>query len=109
MFDGRKDGNGTVLSDYGSIENAYFYLNCNRADEPPEDEEPLEGHSNLYAMKFENGEQVTFGYAENEPVTAKAKIDKNGVFENKTITWTINYTPWQNPTEADEVGMDAPL
>lgn len=109
MFDGRKDGNETVLSDYGSIENAYFYLNCNRADEPPEDEEPLEGHSNLYAMKFENGEQVTFGYAENEPVTAKAKIDKNGVFENKTITWTINYTPWQNPTEADEVGMDAPF
>ena len=71
-FDANPDGTGTVLSGYGELDNAFFYLNCNRADQVPAGESPIEGNSNLYAMKFENNEQITFGYAENEPVTAKA-------------------------------------
>lgn len=105
-FYAKPDGNGTILSDYGELNNAYFYLNCNRANDIPADETPIAGHSNLYAMKFENNAQLTFGYAENEPVTAKAQISKGGSLTDKTITWTINYTPWQNPTEGDGVTLD---
>lgn len=108
-FDAGKDGSGTVLSELGGIENAYFYLDCGRADAPPAGEPPLEGHSNLYAMKFETGEQIHFGYAENEPITAKAQINKDGDLKDKTITWSIDYTPWQNPAEDDGVTMDTPF
>lgn len=108
-FDAGKDGSGTVLSELGGIENAYFYLDCGRADAPPAGEPPLEGHNNLYAMKFETGEQIYFGYAENEPITAKAQINKDGDLKDKTITWSIDYTPWQNPAEDDGVAMDTPF
>ena len=60
-------------------------------------------------MKFENNEQITFGYAENEPVTAKAQINKDGKLQDKTITWTINYTPWQNPAASDPVTLETPF
>ena len=109
IFDAKSDGSDTVLSDYGELNNAFFYLNCNRADQVPTGESPIEGNSNLYAMKFENNEQITFGYAENEPVTAKAQINKDGKLQDKTITWTINYTPWQNPAASDPVTLETPF
>ena len=108
-FDAKADGNGTILSDYGELQDAYFYLICGRAGDPPSGEIPIEGHSNLYAMKFENGGQLHFGYAENEPVTAKAQISKDGSLTDKTITWEIAYTPWQNPAPNDPVALDTPF
>lgn len=106
IFDAKADG-GTVLSEYGSLENAYFYLNCHRADDPPAGEKPVEGQSNLYVLKYENNKQIQFGYAEKEPLTAKAEIQKGGALQNRTITWTIAYTPWQNPSAGDGVTMDS--
>lgn len=97
------DDGDTVLSDSGGLEKAYFYLNCSRAAQVPETEPPIEGHSNLYVMKFENEEQLRFGYAENQPVTAEAHIKKGGSLSDKTITWEILYTPWQNPCPDDPV------
>ena len=108
-FYAKSDSPDTVLSEYGELNNAFFYLNCNRADQVPTGESPIEGNSNLYAMKFENNEQITFGYAENEPVTAKAQINKDGKLQDKTITWTINYTPWQNPAASDPVTLETPF
>lgn len=108
-FDAKSDGSGTVLSEYSELNNAFFYLNCNRAGAVPAGESPIEGNSNLYAMKFENVSELRFGYAENEPVTAKAKINKGGKLQDKTITWTINYTPWQNPAASDPVTLDTPF
>ena len=109
IFRKKENSNDTVLSDYGELNNAYFYLNCSRAGTVPDSESPIEGHSNLYAMKFENNKQLHFGYAENEPVTAKAQIKKGGSLTDKTITWTISYTPWQNPTIDDVVTLDTPF
>lgn len=104
-----EDGTGTVLSDNEALNNAYFYLDCTRAAGPGDDP-PVEGHSNLYAMKFENTDKTLhFGYAENEPVNAKAKIQKGGGLTGRTITWTIDYTPWQNPSAADPVTADTPF
>lgn len=109
MFRAKDDGSDTVLSEYGELENAYFYLNCQRASEVPKGEAPIDGKNNLYAMKFENSTELEFGYAENEPVTAEAKIGKGGELENKTITWSINYTPWQNPSGKDGITLDTPM
>ncbi len=106
-FSPNANGSGTLLSEYGELHNAYFYLNCRRADVPPED--TLPGESNLYAVKYENGEQLHFGYAEREPVTAKAQIRKSGSLTDKTITWAIDYTPWQNPTKEEGLTMDTPF
>lgn len=104
VFDAKENSTDTVLSDYGELKNAYFYLNCGRAATPPE--QPVEGYSNRYAMKFENEEhQIQFGYKENEPVTSKAKIEKGGRLSDKIITWDIDYTPWQNPSADDGVTM----
>lgn len=103
------DNNPTIIQKYGGISNAFFYLDCNRAADPPAGGPPLEGHGNLYAMKFENGEQLAFGYAENEPVSTTAQIAKNGSLKDKTITWSINYTPWQNPSAQDPVTLDTPF
>ena len=105
VFDAAGDGSGTVLSEYGQLQDAYFYLNCGRAGEPPEEEKPIDGKSNLYAMKFESGEILKFGYAEREPVEAAAQVKKSGSLSGKTITWTIEYTPWQNPS-GGELTMD---
>lgn len=103
------DEGDTVLSDSGGLEGAYFYLNCSRAAQVPGTEQPVEGKSNLYAMKFENGEQLLFGYAENQPITAKALITKKGSLSDRTITWNIDYTPWQNPSPGDPVTQDTPF
>lgn len=108
-FDAKSDGSGTVLSEYGELNNAFFYLNCNRAGAVPAGESPIEGNSNLYAMKFENVSELRFGYAENEPVSAKAQINKGGKLQDKTIIWTIDYTPWQNPDASDPVTLDTPF
>lgn len=109
-FDAKTDGSGkTVLSDYDELNNAFFYLNCGRADTVPPGQSPIEGNSNLYAMKFENNELLRFGYAENEPVEAKAQVKKGGGLTDRTITWTIDYTPWQNPSAADGIAMDTPF
>lgn len=111
-FSAKADGSGTVLSKIGGLTGAYFYLRqCRRAVSPPAGESPIEG-KNLYAMKFENGEKLHFGYAELEPVTAEAKIEKSGKQQDKTptVTWTINYTPWQNPSaEHSDITMDTPF
>ncbi len=109
VFDEKPDGGGTVLSDYGGLLNANFYLECRRAGQPPEGESPVPGYNNLYAIKFETGDELYFGYQENEPVTAKATIDKRGSFQDKTITWEIDYTPWQNPTSEDPVTANTPF
>lgn len=106
VFDEKQDGSGTVLSDYGSLLDANFYLECSRADQPPDDESPIPGHNNLYAMKFETGAELHFGYWEKDPVTGKATIDKRGSFQDKRITWEIDYTPWQNPAPDDPVTAD---
>lgn len=104
-----REGNGTVLAEYDELLGAYFYLDCGRAPEPPEDEPPAEQACNRYVMKFENGEALSFGYAEDEPVWSKAKLAKNGSVSNKSITWTIDYTPWQNPKPEDGVSADMPF
>lgn len=68
----------SITLHYGELNNAYFYLSCNRADDVPAGATEEEKNNNLYAMKLENGKQLTFGYAENEPVTAEAIIEKGG-------------------------------
>lgn len=103
------DGNATVLSKYGELEGAYFYLDCRRVETVPSTEKPIEGNSNLYAMKFEDGSELEFGYAEHKPVEAEAEISKKGSLTDKTITWTIDYTPWQNPGPDDKVDLDTPF
>lgn len=105
------DTDGTLLLGSDGILNAYFYLNCNRANDVPADETPIDGNSNLYAMKFETTPETSlhFSYAENEPVSAKAQINKSGSLTDKTITWTIDYTPWQNPAEGDDVTLETPF
>ncbi len=108
-FDGKPDGSGAVLSDYDELANAYFYLNCARAAAPPQGELPVAGSGHLYVMKFEDGGQQAFGYAELMPVETKAQIQKGGNLRDKTITWTIRYTPWQNPSAADGVDMTTPF
>lgn len=97
----------TVISHYGGLYNADLSLNCFRSADVPDTERPIEGHDNLYAIKFENTDQeLLFGYAENEPVTAKAQLSKSGSLTDKNITWTVDYTPWQNPAENDGVTLD---
>lgn len=96
----------TVISEQGGLEKAYFYLDCTRAEDVPEGECPIEGCDNRYVMKFESRELAFFGYAEHEPVTAQAEIEKKGVLNGKTITWSIEYTPWQNPAAGDGVTED---
>ncbi len=108
-FTGKEDGSGTVLSELGELQDAFFYLQCRRAEDPPETETPVEGKENLYAMKFENGEELLFGYAELERTEAKAKIEKGGDLRDKTIVWTIDYTPWQNPGEETGITSDTPF
>lgn len=110
MFTRKEDGSGTVLSDYadsGGLEDVYFYLNCSRSGKPPLGEDPIDGNNNLYAMKFENGTEIKFGYAEYEPVTEKAQMEKSGSLADNMVTWHIEYTPWQNPSAADGVSMDS--
>lgn len=102
--------NKTVLSGFagdGGISGAYFYLNCRRADDPPENEQPIQGSDNLYLMKFENGSQFQFGYAENKPAAAEAQVQKGASLTDDRIKWKIEYTPWQNPSDADDVTMDS--
>lgn len=107
LFEG--DANGTFLAAFleengvGDLEGTYFYLDCNRAKDLPADASPIEGKDNLYVMKFENNSELQFGYAELERAEAKAKIVKKGGLQDKTITWKIDYTPWQNP---DSDGTD---
>lgn len=105
-FKQKDDSTDTVLSDFNGLNGAYFYVDCSRADAPPADELPINGEKNLYAMKFENGKQLCFGYAENEPIEAKAQIQKEGVLSGKTITWTITHIPWQNPSEDTGINME---
>lgn len=103
QFKAGADGSGTYLATFlaengvGDLEGTYFYLDCNRAKDLPADASPVEGKDNLYAMKFENNSELRFGYAELERAEAKAKIVKKGGLQDKTITWKIDYTPWQNP------------
>lgn len=108
-------GKGTVLSEVLSefgdeLRGAYFYLECGRAAEPPENEPPAGQACNRYVMNFENGEKLIFGYEEDEPVWSKADIKKtNQGVQNKKITWTIAYTPWQNPKAEDGVSLHTPF
>ncbi len=105
-FQMNAEGSGTVLSEYDELNGAYFYLHCGRAPAPPESEPPMEEAANRYIMRFENGEHLVFGYEENEPVQAKARIQKHGNTAGKTIIWEIAYTPWQNPAAEDGVTPD---
>lgn len=113
-FLAKRDGNGNatlVLLEWMS-DNGFageFHLGCGRAAKVPDGEDPVEEGRNLYAMKFESGGELLFGYAENEPATARAKIEKGGSRQDKTITWTIRYTPWQNPGPDDGVALDTPF
>lgn len=91
------DGSGTVLKKLlteNGMEDfqGYFYLKCGRAKNPPAEEE-----ENRYTMEIEGKELFSFGYQELERSEEKAKIIKGGSLQGKTITWTIDYTPWQNP------------
>ncbi len=69
----------------------------------------MEGKDNLYVIKFENGKELLFGYAELERTEAKAKIEKGGSLRDKTIVWTIDYTPWQNPAGETGLTSDTPF
>lgn len=106
----KDNGNGgTVIGDYGEIYDAYFYLDCGRAGKVPDGEQPIEGKTNLYVMTFESGDELYFGYAENAPLIQEAEIKKeakmseDAVMSGRRITWTITYTPWQNPSGEDGV------
>ena len=101
----KDNGNGgTVIGDCGEIHDAYFYLDCGRAGKVPDGEQPIEGETNLYVMTFESGDELCFGYAENAPLIQKAEIKKeakmsgDAAMSGRRITWTITYTPWQNPS-----------
>lgn len=112
-----------TLSDYDGLNNAYFYLTCNRAGNVPAGATEEEKENNLYAMNFENGQKLQFGYEEHkpgepdkppiepeEPKSVPAQINnKKGERQDKTITWTIDYTPWQNPAEGDGVTLNTPF
>lgn len=113
-FSAKTDGSGNtklVLSDWMDPDGfaGEFHLGCGRAAKAPDGEKPVEEGRNLYAMKFESGGELLFGYAENEPATARAKIEKGGSRQDKTITWTIHYTPWQNPGPDDGVALNTPF
>lgn len=109
VFSGNADGSGTVLSEYGGIKDAFFYLNCHRAGAVPPGEVPIEGQNNLYAIKFENNTQLTFGYAEDEVVEARALVEKNGSLTDRRVAWTIDYTPWQNPSGKEGITESTPF
>ena len=111
-----------TLSDYAGLNDAYFYLTCNRAGTVPAGATEEEKKNNLYTMNFENGTQLKFGYEENkpsepedppgpsQPTSVKAQINsKSGSLNDKTIIWTTDYTPWQNPAEGDGVTLDTPF
>lgn len=102
MFKENANG-GTVIGDCGGISDAYFYLDCERSREVPDDEVPIEGKTNLYKMIFENGDELCFGYAENAPFINKAEVGKYASLKDRRITWKIEYTPWQNPSGEDGV------
>lgn len=110
-----KDGSSVpgdlVLADHVEdlLGTLNFYLSCYRAGTVPKGETSIAGQVNRYAMKFEDGGELVFGYAENEPLTAKAQIDKQGGYKDKIITWEIDYTPWQNPDGEDNVILDTPF
>lgn len=91
---------------FGGLEDAYFYLGCKRADTVPPGATAEEKENNRYGLKFENGEMLYFGYYELEPVTQRAKLTKKGEVAEDTITWTLDYTPWQNPSGAEDVTAD---
>lgn len=96
------------------LTGAYLDLRCTRADNVPENEHPIAGESNRYAMIVEERQLLKFGYAENEPLNAAAVLRKGGSGPaDKTITWTISYTPWQNPSASDlekyQVDQDTPF
>lgn len=115
-FLGKADG-GTVLSELAGdgegLSGGWFDLTCSRVENVPDSAAQDEKDRNLYAMKFETTPEtfLSFGYAENEPVTAKAVIKKDGKYEStdKTITWEIAYTPWQNPDGSEGVAPETPF
>lgn len=103
------DSSKTVVSEYEGVEDAHFYLECGRAKNPPAASEGEDSSNNRFLIKFENGEQLPFGYWELVPVYADAKLKKSGNRDGemaKTITWSIDYTPMQNP-EKGEGGIAA--
>lgn len=55
------------------LTGAYLDLGCTRADNVPENEHPIAGESNRYAMIVEETPLFNFGYAENEPLNAAAQ------------------------------------
>lgn len=108
IFKADESGTGTVLAklltenDIDSFQGT-FYLQCGRAAEPPDLNE-----ENRYTMEVEGRDLFTFGYKEKERTERKAAVKKNGSLTGKTITWTIEYTPWQNPNPAgpDQIAAD---
>lgn len=91
------DNSKTVISDYDPF-TFDLWLECTLAGIPGEKNE-----NNRYEIDLGNGKTLTFGYAEDEPQHQKATIEKTGVVTGSMITWTIQYTPWQNPSASDSV------
>lgn len=96
-FKANEDGSGTALAKLladNDLEDfqGNFYLQCGRAEAPPETKE-----DNRYTMEVEGRELFSFGYKELERTEKKAEIEKKGSLQGRTVTWTIQYTPWQNP------------
>lgn len=96
-------------TDLEGFDGAFFYLQCGRADEPPEDASPVEGEDNLYVMKLEGKDRLLFGYAELERSETEAEVEKEGEQDGGIITWTVSYVPWQNPGEDTELTPDTPF
>lgn len=105
-FAANEDGSGTVLAklladnDMEEFQGD-FYLQCSRAEKPPAEEE-----ENRYTMAVEGRELFSFGYKELERTEKEAEIEKEGSLQGRTVTWTIKYTPWQNPDGTRGIAED---
>ena len=96
-FKAGEGGSGTALAKLladNDLEDFQgdFHLQCGRAVTPPELND-----ENRYTMEVEGRELFSFGYKERERTEKKAEIKKEGSQQGRTVTWTIKYTPWQNP------------
>lgn len=109
-FTSNSGSTGTVLEEClegSGFEDANFYLGCSRAGTLPGD--VTKNEDNRYEMVLEDKPWLTFGYAENEPISAPATIQKSGSQDGNSnvLTWTIAYKPWENPSTGDGVEMDS--
>lgn len=108
VFTDRGDGKPKLLDYGGELYDAQLYLGCTRVASVPSGQIPIES-GNRYGIELEGEERLRFGYKEKEPVAAEAELGKSGSRQDKTITWEISYTPWQNPGADAGLDLDTPF